>query len=83
MIGRPYRIVLNSLRIVGHEEEVRLFLADRFPEAIVIMRADLRDSRIVVEVQTSNIEESGRPATARDVQAVISEAISPRLENES
>ncbi len=77
MIGRLNRMVLRNLRIVGREEEVRLFLADRFPGAIVITSAELCDSRVVVEVQPSNIEESAEPDTTRDLQAVISESISP------
>ena len=76
MIGRLNRMVLRNLRIVGREEEVRLFLADRFPGAIVITGAELCGSRVVVEVQTSNIEESAEPDTTRDLQAVISESIS-------
>jgi len=79
MIGKPYRIVLNSLRIVGREDEVKRFLAGRYPGAVVIFQAVLRDSRVVTEVQTSDREESGTSGAARDVQAVISEGMTPRL----
>jgi hypothetical protein len=76
MIGQPYRIVLNSLRIIGHEVEVRDFLISRYPRASVLLWEGLGDSRVVVEVQTSNREESGSPGTADEVEIALRAGIS-------
>jgi len=82
MIGRPTLIALKTVRIVGRVEDVKLLLADRFPEATVIMRTELRNSRLVVEVLTLKPGELGRAGTTRAVELLISKSVNLGLKSQ-